>query len=1066
MDRLFRSTDSSGYTTDGSSWYPRRFFQSSEDYASRKSDYVVLFVFILTVALLLAAFVRSFREKPINIASHPHEFAARPQLPSQLLATARTSTERIAPLRRSSRTRDAGPPQTATHPLFTETAIPDDSATTIDSFKHIDATTSYTTSTITEFEPTSKQTPGKKSYTRVCHGSGCAQIANELEALLDDNVDPCTDFYHHVCGKWLTNHTPPRGSALISARTLRLKTFEHVLLNEMKDGTDDGFLKWPLHLWQSCRLKTGERDSFANFQRLLHIHGLGGYPYRNNLTGDVSEAAARVLVHSAVPALANVEITKQSLGPGKSAQWAIRIGPPKTLFRNFVKMREVNTDWFHSAVERTHGLRDTTPLLKIEQALVDLAGSWMAVNNYVVRPVSALVNTHHWNWLRFLSTAFKGVMRIRKSTLVTVKGDPFQRALVALIERFGSGNILNYLGFRLYVRYSPFLNLLDYLELALLAGARLPGWEDGDPLEEATDLRCLRVLSKSLPEPYAYLFWNAELRNQRRVRDSTDALVEDVIAEAVRRVREDLNLTFVVTNRFRDGMFKLRRQVFVPEWFASGNSKANYTHRFFGKGEGQPCLMLMHGALDSATTNTFLRMVNGSFETFWRGSSLRDTPWLDFDNGYLAVPPAAVDKNFTKDAFFVRHVPTLGIDLAREAFSRLTDLDLVSKIGPPGYVAHLRLEMLASCLHKQSYGNRGPGEVASREDARDLLALPVALKVFKQNAAHGSHRFTFRDSRVGPYATERLFFYEFALGPLRVVRGLVLPPAPPPRRPVSGAVLRQRATAKLCAVRRGLWLSPRLDDGRQEHLHILSIREGCRNGAYTRSTPQGEEACLSSSPFSVHDESPGEESPDAGSASPAAISMAPSSRESRSCDTIPSSPVRQVISPPPRWRPSPWSPSHSAPDLRGSNPGPTRGVGASTASGPARAKSPFWFTSPESVQPRRQLTPGLGEAVELQSHPPGSGDGEDPATENHPTTDTISARSGSVTTWWLVPVVVLGACAGLLLLAVAALGTTYTYRSVIARIAAAERAASQQIGKDRDRAPVCPMEHYTCAVAS
>ncbi|KAH7965323.1 hypothetical protein HPB49_006068 [Dermacentor silvarum] len=765
MYPLFRMSDSSGNTTDDSSWYPRRFFQSSEDYSSRKADYAILFVFIFTVVLLLATFVRSFREKPNNdIVPQPHEFAARPQLPSQLLATARASTKRTPPPRRLSTMRDAGLPQTTTQlPYHTETAIPDDSATTIGSFKHTDVTNSSTAHSNTELEPTSEQSSAKKSSARICHGSGCTQLVNELEALLDDNVHPCTDFYHHVCGKWLTNHTPPRGSALVSPRTLRLKNFEHVLLNEMKYGTDDGFLKWPLHLWQSCRLKKGERDSFANFRRLLHVHGLGDYPYRDNLTRDVSEAAARVLVHSAVPALADVDITKHALRPGKPAQWAIRIGPPKTLFRDFVKMREVNTDWFHSAVERTHGLRDMTHLLKIEQALVDLAGSWMAVNNYVVRPVSALLNTHHWNWLRFLSTAFKGVMRVRSSTLVTVKGDPFQRALVALIERFGSGNVLNYLAFRVYVRYSPFLNLLEFLELALLAGARLPGWEDGDSLEEAADLRCLRVLSKSLPEPYAYLFWNAELRNQRRVRDSTDALAEDIISEVVRRVREDLNLTSLVTNRFRDGMFKLRRQVFVPEWFGNSDPKANYTHRFFGQGGGHPCLLLMHGALHSSISNTLLRMVNGSFETFWRGPSLRDTPWLDCDNGYLAVPPAAVDKNFTKDAFFIRHVPTLGIDLAREAFSRLTDLDSVSKLGPPGYVAHLRLEMLAGCLHKQSYGDRGPGEVAAREDARDLLALPVALKVFKQNAAHGGLRLKFRDSRADAYPTDRLFFYEFAL---------------------------------------------------------------------------------------------------------------------------------------------------------------------------------------------------------------------------------------------------------------------------------------------------------------
>ncbi|KAL1484272.1 hypothetical protein MTO96_032670, partial [Rhipicephalus appendiculatus] len=56
---------------------------------------------------------------------------------------------------------------------------------------------------------------------------------------------------------------------------------------------------------------------------------------------------------------------------------------------------------------------------------------------------------------------------------------------------------------------------------------------------------------------------------------------------------------------------------------------------------------------------------------------------------------------------------------------------------------------------------------------------------------------------------------------------------------------------------------------------------------------------------------------------------------------------------------------------------------------------------------------------------------------------TGSTHAGISSSWWLVPVMVFGACAGLILLAVAALGTTYTYRSVIARIAAAEKAASE-----------------------
>ncbi|XP_070388097.1 uncharacterized protein [Dermacentor albipictus] len=169
----------------------------------------------------------------------------------------------------------------------------------------------------------------------------------------------------------------------------------------------------------------------------------------------------------------------------------------------------------------------------------------------------------------------------------------------------------------------------------------------------------------------------------------------------------------------------------------------------------------------------------------------------------------------------------------------------------------------------------------------------------------------------------------------------------------------------------------------------------------TGSIRQGEEVCLSSAPFSVDDDSPGDGSPDGGS--PAAMSMAPSSRGSRSCNTVSNdSPVRQVISPPPGWRPSSWSPSRSAPDLRIARPAgtvaspytTTRVLAAATASGPARAKSPFWLTSPDSIQPHPQQVPGTGEAVESQPQPPGSGDREDLTTDNHHTTAATTGEGG------------------------------------------------------------------------
>ncbi|XP_077552435.1 neprilysin-2-like [Haemaphysalis longicornis] len=751
---MFFPSSSSRSTTDGAFPYPRRFYASSEEYAPRKGDLALLFVFICTIVFLLVVFARSFPERQ-HIYAHLPSGPVDESRPAQraLAATpTQPGTKRVAPHRPRDTVPVARPRQLV--PGITEDAW---YATDANSTGHADTTAAETRP---RNYPASirEQTSSSKHSAHVCHGIGCKELADELHGLLDDRIDPCSDFYQHVCGKWLESHKPSPGSALASPQTLRLRKLERVLLTEMKKEMDEGSLKQLLKLWRFCRDKAGGHDSLKSFQMILRAYGLDGFPYKSNKTRDVSVTAAKVLVHAGIPALADVAITKSVLKPGTPAQLAVTIGPPKPLFRGFVRMPEVHTEWFYSAVERSGRLQDVPQLFQLEQALVKLAGESTGVKNYVATPVSQLMSSRHWNWRAFLERVFSGLLDVRDDTLVLVKGHAFHRNLVALIERFGPGTVLNYLAFRVYVRYSLFLNFDDFMELVLLAGARLPGWEDGDSAKQAADLRCLRALSKTLPEPFAYVYWNAQLRSRRSVKDATDALVEDVIGEVASRARYDLNLTSRVTNRFRDDIFNLRRQIFVPDWLKEPRLRDHYSHLLFGHGMHSPVLT-WQGAIESLVLNNFRQLSNRSFETFWRGPPLREGPWIDFDHGYVGVPPAAVDKDFTKDAFMVHHIPRLGLDLAKQVFAHLTDLD--RELGPATYVPHLRLELLASCLQRQFYGNRSSSEVSARDDAWDLLAIPVALEVFRQNAAHGNERFKFRDSRA--YSTDQLFFYEFAL---------------------------------------------------------------------------------------------------------------------------------------------------------------------------------------------------------------------------------------------------------------------------------------------------------------
>ncbi|XP_077519783.1 uncharacterized protein LOC144129490 [Amblyomma americanum] len=202
------------------------------------------------------------------------------------------------------------------------------------------------------------------------------------------------------------------------------------------------------------------------------------------------------------------------------------------------------------------------------------------------------------------------------------------------------------------------------------------------------------------------------------------------------------------------------------------------------------------------------------------------------------------------------------------------------------------------------------------------------------------------------------------------------------------------------------------------------------------------ESCLSS-PRSSTGESSAESQDDSPN-----TSRAPSSRGSRSFNAWTPS-HSQRPSPPVGWisKPGAWSPSRSAPDLREKRTGGEAPSGPywPYPSGPAAAvgptrKSPFRLTSADSVGSQNQFRyQNQPQPMQLSTTGAVTGAGESQRRYS-------STRSGGrVSSWWLVPVVVLGACAGLLLLAVAALGTTYTYRSVIARIAAAERAASQHL---------------------
>ncbi|XP_040071652.1 neprilysin-2-like [Ixodes scapularis] len=593
----------------------------------------------------------------------------------------------------------------------------------------------------------------------------------------------------------------------MSEAELHRRNLEHLLVSELRTGSDDGSLKWPLKLWEACRRETGERRSHDVFRNILKNHGLDGFPFRSDVALDVATRAAHVLRSSSIAAFVDVKVEKER--SGSKSRLIIQIDPPETLFRGFVKMRDVHDEWFLSAVERLTGLRALPQLLKLEQALVALAGQRKKTKNYVRMSVSQLQHSRHWNWTVFLSTVFKGVTRIRKDTPVLTKGGSFQRQLLKIFEVFGTSNLLNYLGFRMYVRYALFLNFQDFPEVAAIAGSRLPGWADGDSKKDAADLRCLRILTQRMPELYAYIYWNAFLRNRHQLTESIEGMVENAMNEAIHHIGH-LNITPQLTAKFRNDIFNLRKQIFIPQWLKRTRSRMDFSKLIFESAEDSE-LISWNEILEAQKGNALRRLTHGSFKTLWKGSVFDEDPWCSVDEGIIVVPIASVVTNQTGDAFQVHHSSRLGVRLVAAVIEHFTDMAFLHKSKFPA--VHLRLELLGNCLQRQYYRDRPSSEAASHDDAIYLLALPAALRVFQQSVAGGSKNL--RLPGVPGYNTDQLFFIEYALGRCegyddayfhqRMHHG-VRSPAP---FTVNGPLRNFRPFAEAFGCRRGSYMNPR-----------------------------------------------------------------------------------------------------------------------------------------------------------------------------------------------------------------------------------------------------------------
>ncbi|XP_037580664.1 neprilysin-1 [Dermacentor silvarum] len=84
-----------------------------------------------------------------------------------------------------------------------------------------------------------------------CIGQECQEVVEFTESLMDPNVNPCSDFYRHVCGRWINNTKRP-SSFMIDAANNFSETLHEALIRAPVHGENRELIQNAAIFYNSC----------------------------------------------------------------------------------------------------------------------------------------------------------------------------------------------------------------------------------------------------------------------------------------------------------------------------------------------------------------------------------------------------------------------------------------------------------------------------------------------------------------------------------------------------------------------------------------------------------------------------------------------------------------------------------------------------------------------------------------------------------------------------------------------------------------------------------------------
>ncbi|KAK8783966.1 hypothetical protein V5799_009666 [Amblyomma americanum] len=315
-----------------------------------------------------------------------------------------------------------------------------------------------------------------------CNSQVCRWNANYLFSRSYQPVNPCEDFYEHVCSAFesnLTHEQLPYAQFSITQLIKDINTFMKTFL-KMKGSRrlsiQNNFLAQAMWVHGQCttgHINMSDDEELSAWSRVLDTLQLGGWPY-TKFDGDIVKVLARgdriLMLHT----LFKVTIYGRE---GKISVPYIVLKAPATFLRRYVLWpKKYATSRYKDTIARAvkmygkafmgAGVAKQISLLEMTLEKLNYLGS--TPGEFTVKRFSSirqLPKSEHWEWLRYMQLLFADDGSIANSAIAILEDPVFFSRFQSVFSIPDYQSIIaNYVGFKAMVMLSPLMPS-DYMFL-------------------------------------------------------------------------------------------------------------------------------------------------------------------------------------------------------------------------------------------------------------------------------------------------------------------------------------------------------------------------------------------------------------------------------------------------------------------------------------------------------------------------------------------------------------------------------------------------------------------------